>query len=168
MTLSILYLVSSLTLITQIEQIMKPSISTYENLMNSYPNSLQCPCSNISIEYQSFLTIIPRMHEICSSDFILNEWIDYISRNIDPLQVDSSDFRRTATGQFQLLASLCNLSQEVVNESLSTLLTSNFIDTQLLSSKLLNVRIQNIIKEFKMTILNSFLNSLSFFVKQQE
>jgi len=161
-TLCVLFLISSLTLVTQNQQIMKPSLSTYENLVNDYPNSLQCPCSRISIEYQSFLTIVPRMHQICSSEFVLDDWIDYIYSTIDPLTLNYTDFRRTATGQYQLLASLCELSQQVVDDGLSNLATSNFIDSQLLSSNLLNARIQTIVKDFQTTIPNAFLNSLSF------
>jgi hypothetical protein len=161
-TLCVLFLISSLTLVTQNQQIMKPSLSTYENLVNDYPNSLQCPCSRISIEYQSFLTIVPRMHQICSSEFVLDDWIDYIYNTIDPLVLNYTDFRRTATGQYQLLASLCELSQQVVDDGLSNLATSNFIDSQLLSSNLLNARIRTIVKDFQTTIPNAFLNSLSF------
>jgi hypothetical protein len=66
---------------------------------------------------------------------------------IDPLQLNDTDFRRTATGQYQLLASLCELSQQVVDDGLSNLL---------------NTRIQTIVKDFQMKSPNAFLNSLSF------
>jgi len=102
------------------------------------------------------------MHQICSSKFVLDDWIDYIYNTFNPLQLNYTDFQTTAIGQYQLLASFCELSQQVVEDGLSNLATSNFIDSQLLSSNLLNARIQAIVKEFKMTIPNSFLNSLSF------
>ncbi|UJR06624.1 hypothetical protein I4U23_010908 [Adineta vaga] len=47
--------------------------------------------------------------------------------------------------QFQLLASFCHLSKETVDNSLDQLGGSDFINTQLLSSTLLNEQIQRII-----------------------
>ena len=160
-TVFLFYLISTVTLITKTEQIMKPSPVTYQGLLADYQNSLQCPCLHISIEYQSFLTIAPRMHPICSSVFVSDDWIDYIFNNNDPLLLNYTDFRTTAAGQFQLLASLCQLSQQVVDDALLNLATSNFINSQLLSSDLLDERIRALVNEVRMTIPNSFLNSLS-------
>ena len=80
--ITIFYLVLSFSLITKTNEIIKPSLSTYKELLSNYSNSLECPCSNISIEYQSFLTITPRIHEICSSEFMLDDWINYIFNTI--------------------------------------------------------------------------------------
>ncbi|CAF4268195.1 unnamed protein product, partial [Rotaria sordida] len=102
-----------------------------------------------------------RIHQICSSNFVSNDWIDYIYNTIDPFQLNYTDFRTTAIGQYQLLASLCQLSRQVLNDALSDLSTSHFIETELLSYNLLYERIQSTFKEFQMTIPNSFLNSLS-------
>ncbi|CAF1058478.1 unnamed protein product [Rotaria sordida] len=104
---------------------------------------------------------LSRIHQICSSNFVSNDWIDYIYNTIDPFQLNYTDFRTTAIGQYQLLASLCQLSRQVLNDALSDLSTSHFIETELLSYNLLYERIQSTFKEFQMTIPNSFLNSLS-------
>ncbi|CAF1345565.1 unnamed protein product [Rotaria sordida] len=157
----LLYTAISLTLVPKTERVIRPSLFTYQYLLTNYQDSLQCSCSHISIEYQSFLTITSRIHQICSSDFVSNDWIDYIYNTIDPFHLNYTDFRITATGQYQLLASFCQLSRQVLDDALSNLLTSHFIDTELLSYNVLYERIQSSLKEFQMTIPNSFLNSLS-------
>ncbi|CAF1399346.1 unnamed protein product [Rotaria sordida] len=160
-TICLLYLATSLTLVSKTERVIRPSLFTYQYLLTNYQDSLQCSCSDISIEYQSFLTITSRIHQICSSDFVSNDWIDYIYNTIDPFHLNYTDFRTTAIGQYQLLASFCQLSRQVLNDALSNLLTSHFIDTELLSYNVLYERIQSSLKEFQMAIPNSFLNSLS-------
>ncbi|CAF1487303.1 unnamed protein product, partial [Rotaria sordida] len=150
LTISLLYMATSLTLVAKTERVIKPSLFTYQYLLTNYQDSLQCSCSHISIEYQSFLTMTSRIHQICSSDFVSNDWIDYIYNTIDPFHLNYTDFRTTATGQYQLLASFCQFSRQVLNDALSNLLTSHFIDTELLSYNVLYERIQSSLKEFQM------------------
>lgn len=59
-------------------QTIKPSFSQYQYLIRDHSNTLQCSCSHLSIKYQSFLTIKPRYHQICSSEFISDRWIEYL------------------------------------------------------------------------------------------
>ncbi|CAF1437745.1 unnamed protein product [Adineta steineri] len=105
-------------------EINKPTYSIYQSLSLNYSQSLQCFCSNISIPYQSFLTIKPRFHNLCSSQFVSQDWINYLYGDGDLVyRYSFTDFRASAVGQFQLLASLCEISQETVNDSLVQLLT---------------------------------------------
>ncbi|CAF4437680.1 unnamed protein product, partial [Adineta steineri] len=120
-------------------EINKPTYSTYESLSLNYSQSLQCFCSNISIPYQSFLTIKPRFHNLCSSQFVSQDWINYLYGDGDLVyRYSFTDFQASAVGQFQLLTSLCEISQETVNDSLVQLLTSDYNDLQLLSEQRLD------------------------------
>jgi hypothetical protein len=60
-----------------------------------------------------------------------------------------------------LLASFCQLSQETVNNSLSQLGVSDFINTELLSSSLFDDHIRTTINQFQLTMPNLFENTLS-------
>ena len=152
--------VSSLQSITV--QAIKPSLSTYRNLSKQFADSLQCSCSELSIKYGSFLNITPRFHHICSSEFVSDRWIEYLygdgklSTRFPP-----TDFRASATGQFQFLTSLCQLSERTVRDSLSQLMTNDLINTQMLSSNQLDQRLRQIIDEFQFTTPNTFLNTLN-------
>ncbi|CAF4421920.1 unnamed protein product, partial [Adineta steineri] len=72
-----------------------------------------------------------------------------------------TDFRASAVGQFQLLASLCEISQETINDSLAQLLTSDYNDRQLLSEQRLDQLIQTQINQFQLITPNSLLNNLN-------
>jgi len=140
--LYVLYLYSVFSPHTTTVEIKKPSLSMYKDLVVQSYDSLECLCAHISIKYESFLNIEPRFHEVCSSDFVSDQWITYLYGNIPPVyQFSPTDFLYSASGQFQLLASFCQLSQETVNNSLSQLGVSDFINTELLSSTLFDDRI---------------------------
>ena len=72
---------------------------------------------------------------------------------------NSTDFEPAANGQFQLLISLCKLAQKTVNNSVSQLIATNYIDAQLISSILLDKRINTTINEFQRTTPEVFLDT---------
>ena len=152
--------ISSLQSITA--QTIEPSLPTYRTLAKQFPDSLQCSCSEVSIKYQSFVDITPRFHHICSSEFVSDRWIEYLNGDVYvSTRFPPTDFRTSATAQFQLLASLCQLSERTVRDSLSQLMTNNLINTQILSSDQLDQQLQQIIDEFQSTTPKVFLNTLN-------
>ncbi|CAF4327728.1 unnamed protein product [Rotaria sp. Silwood2] len=140
-------------------QILKPSLSKYKDLLQDHSDSLQCSCSQISILYETFLSIEPHFHDLCLSQFISDEWIHYIygEGNLSR-RFSFDDYRYSAPGQFLSLSSLCKLSQEKVNHTLSLFLTSYFINSQLLSENLLIEQIEIILNRLQSTASKSFLN----------
>ncbi|UJR20228.1 hypothetical protein I4U23_023359 [Adineta vaga] len=143
-------------------QIDKPSLIMYEDLIKTYPNTLQCSCSKLSIEYQKFLTITPRFHHVCASDFVSENFITYLFNQASQNhQLTPFDFQYSSTLQFRLLALFCQLSQETVNDTLLQLSNTVFINTYLLSANLLNIRIQTTIHDFETTIPQLFLSTLA-------
>ncbi|CAF1266166.1 unnamed protein product [Rotaria sordida] len=142
--------------------IIKPSLSNYKDLLQEHSYSLQCSCSQISIPYETFLNIEPHFHDLCSSQFISDEWIHYIyGEGHLSRRFSFDDYRYSAPGQFLSLSSLCKLSQEKVNHTLSHLLTSYFINSQLLSENLLIEQIEIILNRLQSTTSRSFLNILN-------
>jgi hypothetical protein len=49
----------------------------YRETVLNYPNTLVCPCTVLSISYNTFISIEPFYHQICSSDLISSQWIKY-------------------------------------------------------------------------------------------
>lgn len=160
-TLSILYLITFLIPHSTTVTITQPSLSVYQDLLEQFPDSLQCPCSKISFKYQSFLTMEPRFHQICSSEFMSNDWTSYIYNKNQFSSFDHTDFQDTALSQFQLLATLCQLSEKTVNNTLSQLLASNYIDAQLTSFNSFEKRIQGTIDQFQLRTPKTFLNTFN-------
>lgn len=162
LTLCILYIFSAFTPQSQLVQIENPSLIVYEDLSRRYSDTLQCPCREISIEYQSFIEIQARFHEICSSEFVSDAWIDllYGQGNLT-FQYVPIDFLYSGFAQFQLLASFCQLSQETVNNALEQFMNNYFINSQLLSRKLFNENVKTMVNEFEIAIPQILLSTLS-------
>jgi hypothetical protein len=70
------------------------------------------------------------------------------------------DFRKTAVGFFQLLASLCELSQQYLTDELSDLMKKSLINTNAISRLQLDEQIQSIINQFQLNTPLSFLTTL--------
>ncbi|CAF4595068.1 unnamed protein product [Rotaria sp. Silwood2] len=140
-------------------QVIKPSLLNYKDLLEDHSYSLQCFCSQISIPYETFLYIEPRFHDLCSSQFISDEWIHYtygegnLSRRFS-----FDDYRYSAPGQYLSLSSLCKLSQERVNRTRSQFLASYFMNSQLLPENLLIEQTEIILNRLQLTSSKSFIN----------
>jgi hypothetical protein len=53
-----------------------PSFNEYQNLYEKQNEKLLCPCSTITSEYKTFLYIKPLFHQLCTSDFVSEKWIN--------------------------------------------------------------------------------------------
>jgi hypothetical protein len=104
----------------------------------------------------------PIFHQVCLSDFVLDRCIAYIYGTDYPVnQFAPTDFLYSTSGQFQLLSSLCQLSQETVLDSHIDLSERDFINVEVLSDDSVFERINTVVYEFKETTPKPFLNILS-------
>jgi hypothetical protein len=90
-----------------------------------------------------------------------NNWIAYVygEGNLStPFR--RTDFETQVNGQFQLLVSLCEISQKIVHDSLLQLGATDYIDAQLTSLILLTKRINTTIGEFQLKTSKLFLGTL--------
>lgn len=174
-TLFILILYTSLVNVSVTVTVKLSSQSQYENLQTKYPNTLNCPCSQISIEYQQFVQITSSYHQVCSSNFVGQEWINYIYNNYDySINFDYYDifdyydssamkeknFYAIVAAQFLVLSSLCQLAQETVNASLTQFSAARFNSAQLISSNLFEIQIESFIESFKTLMPQTFKRTL--------
>jgi hypothetical protein len=121
--------------------IKNPSQSDFENLYLKYPNSLSCPCKEITIPYQSFISITTEYHPVCSSIFISDIWIDGLF-NSNMSYYYPLDFRSSGSGQFQILSSLCSLAERFINDAIENFLSDTFLTPIALSSHFLDIQSQ--------------------------
>ncbi|UJR19732.1 hypothetical protein I4U23_022866 [Adineta vaga] len=113
--------------------IQMDSFIKYEQIRIKYPNSLTCPCNEISIKYEKFIKFEQIYHHVCSSYFVSQEWIDYLHV---AEKIDEGDFRSTGSSQFQTLASLCRLTEETINLNLQQFYSTTWISNELISNDL--------------------------------
>lgn len=62
--------------VTSIEY--SPSSTRFAKLIEDHPSTLHCPCSKFSISYGTFVQIQINFHQVCSSHFIEQTWIDQV------------------------------------------------------------------------------------------
>ncbi|CAF3912044.1 unnamed protein product [Adineta steineri] len=88
----------------------------FNELYSIHNKTLSCPCSSTSISYKNFVSNTIKTHPVCSSRFVSQEWIHalYLS---NASRYGVSDFRTTASSQFEILSSFCSLAQDIVNHT---------------------------------------------------
>ncbi|CAF1249178.1 unnamed protein product, partial [Didymodactylos carnosus] len=147
--------------LTQIVKVKRPTLSIYNELYQKYLQTLQCPCSNSTVDYQKFVSFQLKYHQICQSDFITMQWINNIGYNLSLLVItNEDDFRQTASVAFQLLSKLCELTQEAINYQLDIFNSTKFISVNLISKTSCESQAENTINTFKQTTINTFKRSL--------
>ena len=149
--LAIFYFVSFLPSRQITVEVSQPSFSTYQTLLKDHGSQwLECSCAKLSISYESFLSIQPRFHEICSSAFVSGQWLKYTYTKTSPfLQFDQTDFYRTAYAQYQLLSSFCQMARETVTNGLVELNKTSYISRHLLTSEGLQQEVGTVLETFQ-------------------
>jgi hypothetical protein len=111
------------------------SYSLYTQLFAQYPKTLICPCTTIAIPNKDFLELNASYHEVCSSIFVQDRWIDFLIRS-QIIKLASIEFRHTGTGLFQMLTSLCEQAKQMIDNELLTFDDTPFITANVMSSDL--------------------------------
>ncbi|CAF1687291.1 unnamed protein product [Adineta ricciae] len=77
--------------VNQIEYL--PSSERFTELVSKYPSHIHCPCAKIGISYKTFVTTHVKFHQVCSSQFVEQIWIDKIYSAQNMTLSSLSDFR---------------------------------------------------------------------------
>ncbi|CAF1453467.1 unnamed protein product [Adineta steineri] len=161
MSLFILLLYTSLINVTQTININAPTVIQYSQLYASYPQTLTCPCTKISITYDKFLHFQYTFHPVCNSVFVTNQWFDYLFKSYQNIIVSVFDFRATSTATFQALNSFCELVNQTIVNRLVQFYASDYISASVISSQIFQVQTESLISDLKQTITNDFTLSFS-------
>ncbi|CAF1071614.1 unnamed protein product [Adineta ricciae] len=152
-TLTIIILFATFTLRTDSITVHSPSQSDFERLIENYPSTLSCPCSQTWIRYDRFLSFNPHYHPICTSQFINQSFISSIS-NINISDYYEYDYRIIASSQFQILATLCHTSQQMVSDSLNEFFSQYLTTTQVISNEIFNAQLDYLVEQLKSKSIN--------------
>ncbi|CAF1308194.1 unnamed protein product [Adineta steineri] len=163
--LFILLLYTSLINITQTLTIKEPSIKDYKQLYNSYSQTLTCECTQISINYENFIHIQYKLHQVCHSDFVTQKWIDYLATSYGDNTPKYADFRVTGTSTFQAVSAFCTLVNQTISNSLTQFYSSQYVSASVTPSNLFQLQTEAFISQFKSSTTNQFLLSLSMIRK---
>ncbi|CAF3419966.1 unnamed protein product [Rotaria socialis] len=111
--------------------IHNPSLKVYKELQEKFSTTLNCPCLTNTMPYNQFIVVETAMHQICSSSFVSEQWISALFIP-DASRYSGIDFRATASSQFELLKTLCEVARNNIFESLLNLNNTQLLDGNLL------------------------------------
>ncbi|CAF1191426.1 unnamed protein product [Adineta steineri] len=140
-----------------------PSQSQYENLYASDLNGFQCPCSRISVSYKEFITINSTFHQVCTSDFVKDAWLNFLyggdGGGLWFLQ-SRYDIRVRGVAYFQLLSLLCSISQTTIKNAVNQFVEETFVSAQAISQSSFFVQTNATIRQFKTSTTSEFSRTL--------
>ncbi|CAF1494463.1 unnamed protein product [Adineta steineri] len=146
----------------------QPLFNSYERLQQIYKNELKCSCSQIASTYNKFVEIIPKLHPICSSEFVSKEWhmgiIDGLAPNFSIYS--KNDYRRFLSSHLYYLQGLCQISKDSVDNAIDEFLTSLLVTVELLSKEDFHHRIEILIEQKKSNVpilFSRFLSMIQIF-----
>ena len=142
------------------ETILMPSQLHFEELANADFITFQCPCTQISIRHKEFTTINRNFHQICSSYFVKDLWLDYLFGDSFWYKYHRSDLRVRGTAYFSLLSALCTLSKTIIDDAAQQFLEEPFISAQVTSEREFLSKMNTIIQIFQKKTLTGFSHNL--------
>ena len=155
-TLLMLIFFTGFTIQTRIVSVSTPSMTEFEHLSLKYPLTLSCPCSQMTIPYKQFFTFSPQYHQICSSEFVTQQWIKSLFK-ISINDYHPLDFRIVGSAQFQVLALLCRTADQFVSDAIKQFNLSLLITKQTLFRTAFDVQVAALVDELKANTLVAFL-----------
>ncbi|CAF1222349.1 unnamed protein product [Adineta steineri] len=123
-----------------------PSLVTYNNLQDLYNTTLRCPCSDMTIPYERFLSLSPIFHKVCSSDFVTDQWISLLKKIATGY--NAPDWRNTASLRFQFLADLCKLADTTINDAVHDFRSQPFIASSVMNENDFNKQLNATLDQF--------------------
>lgn len=139
LTLSVIILIMYTSFVQDMRSVTvkNPTLATYYDLYLKYSNTLSCPCSKVSIEHKNIFTIEYTQHQICSSSFTSDRWLNYLLDKSDPQTVLHTDFRYTGVFMFRTLANFCRLTKETIENGLRRFGDEKYTETSLVPPSIL-------------------------------
>ncbi|CAF1092079.1 unnamed protein product [Adineta steineri] len=157
----ILSFYTSLMKRTQTYTIDYPTLIEFNQLQSLYSSTLICSCSRFSMSYNRIMSISPRYHQICSSEFLEKTWLSYF----DLKEINSSttlftgvDFRISGQSFFSLLRDLCKLSKETVNNAIRLFRSRRLVTLNTFSEIQFHDETKIRLKLFQQQTIASFVN----------
>ncbi|CAF4888015.1 unnamed protein product [Rotaria sp. Silwood1] len=139
----------------------KPSLSRFKELHSMYESTLNCPCSRFSMSHARIMSLTPRYHSICSSEFIEDDWLSYFGRveiDMTIVRFTSADFRVGGQSFFELMRTLCKLSHTTIENALNVFRSNRLVTMNVISNLQFNIETMTRLKRFEQQTIRSFLN----------
>ncbi|CAF1223094.1 unnamed protein product [Didymodactylos carnosus] len=151
---------------TKIVTIKSPiTFDQYTTLYQQQSQTLTCSCTTISITYEKFIQLSPTYHQICSSQFISDDWYTFITLtlriyNFYQHEYAYDDFRKRGSSFFQTLKALCQSTNRTIQDSLVIFNSAQLVNAKLIPQQLFMAQAKSYIDIFIVTTTNTYMRSL--------
>ncbi len=159
-SMTILFLYTSLIRRTKTINVEEPSFVQYSHLYSTYSQTLTCPCSKISMNYDELLRINYTLHQVCNSNFVDPSWFNYLGGYADAA-VPMDDFRFTVFYAFQGLKGCCEMVNRTISDSLTQFYSQPYVSASVMPEYLFKLETKALVDRFRSSMTNNFLLSLS-------
>ncbi|CAF4032239.1 unnamed protein product [Adineta steineri] len=147
--LLVIIIFTTLHLHTHPITISSPTLSTFESLQDQYSSSLSCPCSQISINYSTFVTVKTRnYHQVCSSYFTKPQFISLLWGSDEASEFRMNLDRKILSTEFRLLSTLCSLAINTTQQQIRTFSSRELISVETLPHHSFQTQINSIMNSF--------------------
>ncbi|CAF1485896.1 unnamed protein product [Adineta ricciae] len=130
------------------ETVDSPTYSQYEKLQEKYSDSLQCSCTKISMSYGGFVRTSPRFHQVCSSDFITQKWIDFTFPD-NLILLSPIDIRMSLSAVWKFIQSFCRNADQITSDIRNQFANTSLINPTLLNKDLLIAKTQSTLSSIR-------------------
>ena len=161
LSLTILLLYTWLIDIVQTAIINTPTVTQYNELHPTHPQTLVCPCTKISNNYGAFVQLNYTFHQLCSSALISQSWIEYLAPYSGRLNVTYVDFRGLGTFIFQGLRGFCNSVNQLIASRLIEFYSTEYVTASVIAKEVFASQMESLITQFISTMTNDFLLSFA-------
>lgn len=152
--------------------VSSPTLEQYDFYYNHYSQTLICPCQHVSFDHSEMISIGYTLHQVCSSDFISDQWLLYLyeiyewwrGRLHTSLHIRAPvprDFRSLSPFMFQALSGLCVLSNRTIATGLMQFYTSKYTSLNLIARSPFRSQTLLLMNNFKTSTARKFLSSMS-------
>ncbi|CAF0974370.1 unnamed protein product [Adineta steineri] len=166
--LIILALHGILSFESKLIEVSKPSFSTVQQLQSqtNIISSLQCPCTQLTVPFGQFIQLQPLYHQVCSSDFVTDDWIKGFDDLTDLSFIANSTDFRFSQPLFVLLQALCVYSNETIVDALQTFQNTTLVSAQLLTVNDFTNQTSAVIRQFKLETTSTFIHFVQLLISQ--
>jgi hypothetical protein len=123
------------------------SYNKFSQLRSKYANTLHCPCSKLGIIYDTFVTTHVHFHQVCSSQFIEQEWIDLVFAEHNRSSLSFDDFRLTLSFFWQIIAGFCVISNQTWTDALAGFSSSHTFSPTAMGDDAVRIQVQSALND---------------------
>ena len=159
LSLTILLIYTAAVNIQKTVIVPNPSLDKYEQLHERYASTLTCPCTHISVKYDSFIRINYTLHQVCKSVYVTNEWITFVALSINELDT-YIDPNMIVLITLRSLRSFCALVETHIFAGVLHFNSTIYISDVVTQRAIVEFQSDAQIEHFTSTIANNFVSSL--------